>query len=180
MSAKKTDVRNEASPAGAGAAAKAEMPSEITNRLFHEAMMNYEKALESGIQLHGDSIKVWKELLARIGTPEVLQSKLDSLSADLFPNARKALNEFVETFSMGTMFANRIGGQTMDLFGKALGIYQCASIGEAQQHAQILIEQTLAVGRENIRTVLNTNLKIMGWWKDVAQSNPFKSFCASA
>ena len=180
MSAKETDVKKETPSSAAGAAPKNETPSEITNRLFHEAMLNYEKALESGIQLQEDSIKIWKELLARIGTPEALQSKLDSLSAELFPNARKGLNEFVETFSMGTMFANRVGGQSIDLFGKALGIYQCASIAEAQQRMQGLIEETLAVGRENIRTVLNTNLKIMGWWKEMAQASPLKSFCAAA
>ena len=172
MSAQETDAKKATASSEAGAAAKAGAPLESTNRQLHEAMLGYEKALESGIQLQEDSVKLWKELLARLGTPEALQARLDTLSTDLFPKARKAVNELVETFSMSAMIANRASGQTMELFGKSLEIYQSASIAEAQHRVQALIEQALATGRENIRTVLNTNLKIMNWWKDLAQSIP--------
>jgi hypothetical protein len=180
MSAKETNPKQAAASPDAGAPGKTELPTEATNRLFHDAMLSYEKALETGIQLQEDSAKIWKELLARIGTPEALQSKLDSLSAGVFPNARKALAKYVETISVGTMFANRAGEQTRELFGKSLAIYQANSIADAQLRIQDLIENVLATGRENIRTVLNTNLKIMGLWKDLAESNPLKSFCAGA
>ena len=178
MSAKETNARKAAPSSDVGAPTmKSHAHSETINSLFHEAMLAYEKALESGIQLHEDSINLWKELLAKIGTPEALQEKLNSLSADLFPNARKQINKFVETFSMGTMFANRAGEQAMGLFGKSLAVYQATSISEAQSRMQNLIEETLAIGRENIRTILNTNLKVMGWFKELACSNPLKSFC---
>ena len=180
MSAKETDTKHAAASPDAGAPKKTEPPTEATNRLFHEAMLGYEKALETGIQLQEDSVKIWKDLLAKIGTPEALQAKVDSLSAEVFPNARKALAKYIETVSVGTMFANRAGGQARELFGKSLAIYQATSIAEAQLRVQDLIEDVLATGRENVRTVLNTNLKIMGLWKDLALSNPLKSFCAGA
>lgn len=180
MSTKQSDAKQAAASSNAGATTKAEAPSESTNLLFHEAMVAYEKALESGIQLQEESVKLWRDLLARIGSPEALQSKLDSLSANLFPNARKGLNEFVETASVGAMFANRASRQAMELFGKSLGIYQSASIAEAQLRTQNLIEQAMNVGRENFRTILNTNLKIMTCFKDLAELHPLKSFCAGA
>jgi len=180
MSAKQIATKQAAASSDAGATTTVQATSEAANHLFHEAMLGYEKALESGIQLQEDSVKLSKRLLARIGTPEALQAKLDSLSADLFPNARKALKEFVETVSIGVMVASRAGGQTLDLFGKSLEIYQATSIADAQSRVENLIEETLAAGRENFRTVLNTNLKIIGLCKDLAQSTPLKSLCTAA
>ena len=161
-------------------AKKAETPAAKTNSLFHEAMLGYEKALESGIQLQEDSVNLWKDLLARLGTPEAIQAKLDTLSANLFPYARKGLNEYFETYSISVMFANQAAGQTLDLFGKSLEIYRATSIAEAQGRAQSVIEEALVIGRENIRTLLNTNLKIAGWLSELAQSNPAKNHCAAA
>jgi hypothetical protein len=180
MSAKESDAKKAAAPTDAGPATKTGEPSDTINSLFHEAMLAYEKALESGIQLQEDSVNLWKELLAKIGTPEALRSKLDSVSADLFPNARKGLNDFIETLSIGAMFANRTGKQTRELFGKSLSIYQSTSIAEAQHRVQDLIEETLATGRENMRTILNTNARIMGLWKDLAQANPMKGLWTAA
>jgi hypothetical protein len=180
MSAKETDTTKGAASTDAGHASKAVPPTEITNRLFHEAMSGYEKALESGVQLQEESVKIWKDLLVRIGTPEALRERLDSLSTELFPNARKELSEFMETFSMGAMAANRAGGRTLELVGKSLEIYQSQSIAETQLRVQALIEEALATGRENIRTVLNMNQKILGLWKDLAQSSPLKVLCTGA
>jgi hypothetical protein len=180
MSAKENTARKAAASADAPGITSAEAPSETTNHLFHEAMLDYEKALESGIQLQEDSFKRCKQLLARIGTPEAVQAKLDSLSAELFPLARKGLKEYVETVSIGVMFANRTGEQALDLFGKTLGIYQSGSIAEAQGRVQNLIEETLAAVRGNVRTVVNTNLRIAGLCKDLALLNPVKSLCAAA
>ena len=86
--------------------------SETIAELFHEAMRSYEKALKSGIQLQEESVNLWKELLTKLGSPEELQAKLDSMTADAFPNARKRMEEFVETF-------NRTSNQTIDLFEKS-------------------------------------------------------------
>jgi len=180
MSAKQTAATPAAASSDAGAITRAGAPPETTNQLFHEALLDYERALESGIRLQEDSVKLSKQLLAKIGTPEAVQAKLDALSADVFPKARKALKEYVETVSIGVMFANRIGGQTLDLAGKSLGICQSTSIAEAQTRAQALFEEATATGRENARTLLNANLKIIGWWTDLAQLNPVKSFCAAA
>lgn len=164
----------------ASVAKKAEAPAATINCLFHEAMLSYEKALESGIQLQEDSARHCKELLARIGTPEALQEKLDTLSANLYPNARKALKEYIETVTVGVMFANQAGGQALDLFGKSLGIYQATSVADAQRRAREVVEEALTIGRENIRTILNTNLRIIAFVNDLAQSNPVKTLCATA
>jgi hypothetical protein len=144
----------------AGAAAKKAAPSENINEVFHEAMRSYEKALKSGIELQEESVKLWKDLLVKLGSPEEFQAKLDSMTTNVFPNARKKLEEFLETFT-------RTSNQTMDLFEKSLGVYQATSVTDAQRRVQDLMESSLATLRVNVHTALNTNAKIISSWKEL-------------
>jgi hypothetical protein len=134
--------------------------SETINELFHEAMRSYEKALKSGIQLQEESANLWKDLLSKLGSPEEFQAKLESMTADAFPQARKRMEEFVETF-------NHTSNQTIDLFKKTLGVYQATSVTDAQRRVQDLIESSLATLRVNVHSALNTNAKIIASWKEL-------------
>ena len=134
--------------------------SETINELFHEAMRNYEKALKSGIQLQEESVNLWKDLLTKLGSPEELQAKLESMTAGAFPEARKRMEEFVETF-------NRTSNQTIDLFEKTLGVYQATSVTDAQRRVQDLVESSLTTLRVNVHSTLNTNAKIIDSWKEL-------------
>jgi len=144
----------------AGASRKA-APSESINEIFHEAMRSYEEALKSGIQLQQESVNLWKDLLSKIASPGELQAKLKSLTEDVFPNARKRMEDFIEIF-------NRTTNQTMDLFEKTLGVYQSTSVTEAQRRVQDLIESSLATLRANVHTSLNINTMILNSWKEMA------------
>jgi len=131
------------------------------DEIFHEAMGSYEKALKSGIQLQEESVKLWKDLLTKLGSPEELQAKLESMATDAFPKARERMEEFVETF-------NRTSHQTIDLFEKTLGVYQATSVTDAQRRVQDLIESSLTTLRVNVHSALNTNAKIIASWKELA------------
>jgi chemotaxis regulatin CheY-phosphate phosphatase CheZ len=133
---------------------------ETISELFHEASRNYEKALKSGIQLQEESVNLWKDLLTKLGSPEGLQAKLESMSANVFPQARNRMEEFVETF-------NRTSNQTIDLFEKTLGVYQASSVTEAQRRWQDLIESSLTTVRINVHSALNTNAKIITSWTEL-------------
>jgi len=135
--------------------------AEASEEVFHEAMRNYEKALKSGIQLQEESVTLWKDLLTKLGSPEEFQAKLESMTADAFPQARKRMEEFVETF-------NRTSHQTIDLFEKTLGVYQATSVPEAQRRVHDLIESSLSALRVNVHSALNTNAKIIASWKELA------------
>jgi hypothetical protein len=65
--------------------------------VFHDAMRNYEAALKSGIQLQEESVNLWKDLLTKLGSPEELQAKLKSMRTDAFPQARRHMEECVDT-----------------------------------------------------------------------------------
>jgi hypothetical protein len=130
-----------------------------TDEVFHEAMRSYEKALKSGIQLQEESVNLWKDLLTKLGSPEEFQAKLESMTADAFPQARKRMEEFVETF-------NRTSNQTIDLFEKTLGVYQATSVTDAQRRMQDLIESSLNSLRVNVDSALNTNAKMITSWKE--------------
>ena len=133
---------------------------ETMDEVFHEAMRSYEKALKSGIQLQEESVNLWKDLLTKLGSPEEFQAKLEAMTADVFPKARKRMEEFVETF-------NRTSNQTIDLFEKTLGVYQATSVTDAQRRVQDLIESSLSALRVNVHSALNTNAKIIASWKEL-------------
>ena len=134
--------------------------SETIDDVFHDAMRSYVKALKSGIQLQEESVNLWKDLLTKLGFPEEFQAKLESMTADAFPKARKRMEEFVETF-------NRTSNQTIDLLEKTLGVYQATSVTEAQRRVQDLIESSLTTLRVNVHSALNTNAKIIASWKEL-------------
>ena len=133
---------------------------EAFTEVFHDAMRNYEAALKSGIQLQEESVNLWKDLLTKLGSPDELQAKLESMTADTFPKARERMEEFLETF-------NRTSKQTIDLFGKTMAIYQATSVTDAQRRMQDLIESSLAALRANVHSTLNTNAKIIASWKEL-------------
>ena len=126
------------------------------DEVFQEAMRSYEKALKSGIQLQEESVNLWKDLLTKLGSPEELQAKLESMTTDAFSKARKDMEEFVETF-------NRTSNQTIDLFEKT----QATSVTDAQRRVQDLIESSITTLRVNVHTALNTNAKIITSWKEL-------------
>src|SRR6516162_2481759 len=138
----------------------AETTSQAFSAVFHEAMRSYEKALKSGIQLQEESVNLWKDLLTKLGSAEELQAKLESMTSDAFPQARKRMEEFVETF-------NRTSNQTIDLFEKTLGVYQATSVTDAQRRVQDLIESSLTALRVNVHSALNANAKIIDSWKEL-------------
>src|SRR6516162_11294838 len=141
----------------------AETTSQAFSAVFDEAMRSYEKALKSGIQLQEESVNLWKDLLSKLGSPEEFQAKLESMTADAFPQARKRMEEFVETL-------NRMSNQTIDLFEKTLGVYQATSVTDAQRRVQDLIESSLSTLRISVHSALNTNAKIIASWKELMDS----------
>ena len=110
-------------------------------------------------------MNLWKELLTKLGSPEELQAKLESMTADAFPKARKRMEEFVETF-------NRTSNQTIDLFEKTLGVYQATSVPDAHRRVQDLIESSLTTLRVNVHSALNTNAKVIVSWKELWTFQP--------
>ena len=147
MSAKETKKATAATP-------------ETVAEPFHEAMRSYEKALTAGIQLQEESVNLWKDLLSKLGSPEEFQAKLESMGVEAFPQARKRMEEFVETF-------NRTSKQSIDLFEKTLSVYQAASVPDAQRRLHDLIESSLTALRIDVHSALNTNAKIITDWKEL-------------
>ena len=137
-----------------------EKTTESAKEIFQEALRNYENALKSGIELQEESVNLWKSLLTQLGSPEEFQAKLESMQSEVFPAARKRMEEFVELF-------NRSSNQTLELIEKSMSVYQAKSATDAQRRLQDLMESSLATLRGNVQTALNTNAKIISSWKDM-------------
>jgi len=140
---------------------KAKAATSQTTNEFFQALRSYETALKSGIQLQEESVNLWKELLTKLGSPEEFQAKFESMTAYVLPEARKRMEEFVETF-------NRTSNQTIDLFEKTFGVYHATSPTDAQRRLQDLIESSLTALRANVHSALNTNANIIASWKELA------------
>jgi hypothetical protein len=105
-------------------------------------------------------VNLWKDLLTKLGSSEELQAKLESMTADALPQARKRMEEFVEMF-------NRMSNQTIDMFEKTLGVYQATSVTDAQRRVLDLIESSLTTLRISVHSALNTNAEIIASWKEL-------------
>src|ERR1700757_2566797 len=93
---------------------------------FTEAMRTHEKALKSAVQLQEESVKLWKDVLTKLGSSEEFQVKLAILQA------RKRMEECVETF-------NRASNQMLDLIERTLSAYRATRVSEAQRRVQQLL-----------------------------------------
>ncbi len=154
---------SESETSASGTDPQAAASPEAVKELFQQAMQNYEKALKSGIELQEESVNLWKSLLTQLASPEEFQAKLESMQSEVFPTARKRMEEFVELF-------NQSSNRTMELFEKSISVYQAKSVTDAQRRLQDLMESSLETLRVNVQTALNTNAKIVSSWKDMVDS----------
>jgi hypothetical protein len=86
---------------------------------------------------------------------------IDEVCQEVMRCYEKRGEELIETF-------NRMSDQTIDLFEKTLGVYQAASVPDAQRRVQDLIESSLSALRVNIQSALNTNAEIRASSKELA------------
>jgi len=149
-------------PEASASETAAQKATEAANQVFQEALRNYENALKSGIELQEESVNLWKSLLTQLGSPEEFQAKLASMQSEVFPAARKRMEEFVELF-------NRSSNQTLELFEKSLSVYKAKSMTDAQRRLQELMESSLSTLRGNVQTAMNTNAKMITSWKDMLE-----------
>lgn len=137
--------------------AKNTTAAEPANEAFQDALKFYEQAIKSGIQLQEESIKVWKEVLERVGTPEELRQKLEELANEVLPQTQKRMD------SMASIFKEN-ANQCSELFSKTLGLYQATSPSEGQERLQDLVETSLTALRNNVHAAVDTNAQILKTW----------------
>jgi len=137
--------------------------------LFKDAIKLYEEALKNGIQLQEESLQLWKDMLAQVGTPDELQKKIDKMTGGVFPESRKKMEEILKVFQDNT-------SQSMDLFNKAMGVCQASSWEDGQGRVQDLMESSMAAMRTNVHTILDTNTKMMASWQDLVEKTAAKTF----
>jgi len=128
--------------------------------ILRDSFGNYEKALESGIKLQEDTINRWKDVLGKLGSMEELQAKLEELSAEVVPTARKQLEEVVATLS-------RTSDQVISLSEKTVSVYKAPTLPEAQSRLKDLTESYFTIARENLKIALDANARVIGCWSDL-------------
>lgn len=139
------------------------------SKLFEEAINNYEQALKTGIQLQEESTRLWREVLTETPDPLEFQEKLDALVKDAFPALQKKMEESVELVQANTK-------TSMELFHKAVDVYQAGSLKEGQGKVLDLWDASLGALRANVNTMVKTNTEIIQYWsKFVAPAPAAKS-----
>ncbi len=135
-------------------------PSVNIEEILRESTDSYEKALKSGIKLQEDTINNWKDVLQKLGSPEELKAKLEELTAELVPAARKQMEEFVETLSKSS-------NQVLSLCEKTASVYDAPTLPEAQHRLKDLTESYFAAARENLKIAFDANARVIGYWSDL-------------
>ena len=136
-----------------------DLHSKNIEEVLRESMDNYEKALKTGIKLQEETMNVWKDVLQKLGSPEQLQAKLKECTADLFPTARKQMEEIVATLS-------RTSDQVLSLSEKTVSVCKAPTLQEAQHGLQDLAESYFAAARENLKIAFDVNTQVIGYWSD--------------
>ena len=137
--------------------------------LMKDAIKLYEEALKNGIQLQEESLQLWKDLLGKVGAPNDFQQKIEELTGGVFPDTQKKMEEILKIFQDNT-------SQSLELYKKAMSIYQADSWEDGQAKVQDLMESSLAAMRTNVHTVLDTNSKMMATWTDMVENATAKTF----
>ena len=143
--------------------------AESAQDLMKDAIKLYEEALKNGIKLQEESLQLWKDLLSKVGAPEDLQNKIEELTGGVFPDTRKKLDEILKVFQDNT-------SQSLEMYKKAMAIYQADSIEDGQARVQDLIESSLAAMRTNVHTMVDANSKMMASWTDMVEKATAKTF----
>jgi len=138
-----------------------EIPNaETTKEAFQDALKFFEDALKSGIQLQEESVKLWKDVLGQVGSPEELKKKLETITKDAIPGNRERLDSMTKVFQDSAK-------QCSDLFGKTVGLCQSGSPSEGQERLQDLAESSLSALRSNVHAVVDMNSQVMKSWDDL-------------
>ncbi len=136
--------------------------TEASQDVLKDAIKFYEEALKSGIQLQEESLSMWKDFLKQLGTPDELREKIEAMSGGMLPEGKAKLEELLKAFQDNSK-------QGMELFNKAMNVYQSTSLVEGQARFQDLMESSLTTMRGNVHTVLDTNSKFMDSWNDMVE-----------
>ena len=138
-----------------------EKPSADTKKeVFQDALKFFEDALKSGIQLQEESIKLWKDVLDQVGSPDELRKKLEALTKDAIPLNRDRLDNISKLFQDSAK-------QCTAVFSKTVGLYQSSSPTEGQQKLQDLVETSLTALRSNVHAVVDMNSQITKSWDEL-------------
>ena len=136
--------------------------------LFEEAYKNYEQALKTGIKVQEDTVKMWKDLLSKAGTPAEFQSKFTEMAEDVFPTAKKRMDEALKTVEENYKTST-------ELLQQALQVWQPGSVAETQNRIRGLWETSLSAARNNVQTVVKTNQQILDAWTGLAANGTKKT-----
>lgn len=134
--------------------------TEPSDEMIQGALKFYEEALKSGIQLQEDALKLWKEVLDQVGSPEDLRKKLEQLMKEGLPKSRERMDDVVALFQQNA-------DQCTDIFSKTLNVYHAGSIPEGQARLHELVETSLGVLRSNVHAVVDANTKVMKTWDGI-------------
>lgn len=139
---------------------KTDSTSKNIEGIISESVDSCEKALKSGIKLREDTMKLSKEVLQKVGSPEVFQTRMEAITIEAFPAARKQMQEAVKTL-------NEAGNRALSLCEKTVSVYQAPTLPEAQRRVNELTESCFAAVRDNVKNAMETNTRIVGFWTEL-------------
>lgn len=140
--------------------AKRAKKTDIEQEFLKDALKYYEEALKSGIQLQEDTLKLWKDILSRVSSPEDLHKKLDEVVDELLPKSRESAKDIVALFQENAKHCS-------ELMSKSLAVCSSTNFTDSQNRFQDLVETSLAAMRSNVHALVDANAKTVKAWDGV-------------
>lgn len=136
--------------------------------LFEGAYKSYEQALKTGIKVQEDTVKMWKDLLSKTTSPNDFQAKFTEMAEDVFPTAKKRMDEALKAVEENYK-------TSADLLQQAMATCQPGTMAETQNRLRGLWESSLAASRTNVQAVMKANQQILDVWTGLATNGSKKA-----
>ena len=123
-------------------------------KLMDEAVTTFQTAINTGVKLQEEAMKIVTETVHEYASPEATQKFNTVLKEQTIPATQKNMQEMLDLM-------NQNASSSLDLLKKSLEVGQGANLEDVQQRTCALWEDTLSVMRKNSQALVQSNQRIV-------------------
>ena len=131
------------------------------SELFGQVTRSFESAVQSGLKIQEESVKLMGEILSEMGSPQKWQKKAQTVLNEMVSTSQQNMDEAVAVM-------NENAKTSIEMLQKAFQT-QPADSSEAQSRALEMWETSLGILRKNTEAVVRANSRAVEVWTEMAK-----------
>jgi hypothetical protein len=131
------------------------------SELFGQVTRSFESAVQSGLKIQEESVKVMGEILSDLGSPQKWQKKAQAVLNEMISTSQRNMDEAVAVM-------NENAKTSIEMLHKAIQT-QPTDSSEAQSRAMEMWETSLGILRKNTEAVVRANSRAVEVWTEMAK-----------